>query len=54
MVWSIIMTPTSGMIYQLSNAIEESEETLLVPIIDTFGDSILVGYARMNKMKGSV
>lgn len=36
----------TGYIYKLSEAIDDGENNLLVPVIDTFGDNILLGYAK--------
>ena len=43
------MDQESGYIYELSKAFDDGEGMLLVPVIDTFGDNVLVGYARMKK-----
>ena len=43
------MDQESGYIYELSKAFDDGEGMLLVPVIDTFGDNVLVGYARMQK-----
>lgn len=41
----------TGKIYQLSKAIEDADSTLLVPVVSVFGDGILEGYARMQKVE---
>lgn len=41
----------TGKIYQLSKAIEDADNTLLVPVVSVFGDGILEGYARMQKVE---
>lgn len=41
----------TGKIYQLSKAIEDADSTLLVPVVSAFGDGILEGYARMQKVE---
>ena len=41
----------TGKIYQLSKAIEDTDGTLLVPVVPVFGDNILEGYARMHKVE---
>lgn len=38
-----------GNIYRLTDAIDDCEGNLLVPIIAPYGDSILLGYAKMQK-----
>ena len=39
----------TGYIYKLSEVIDDGEGNLLVPVIDSCGDSILLGYAKMQK-----
>lgn len=39
----------TGYIYKLSEAIDDGEENLLVPVVDTLGDNVLLGYAKMHK-----
>ena len=41
--------PNTGNIYQLTDAIDDGEGNLLVPITAPYGDSILLGYAKMQK-----
>lgn len=43
------MDPNTGNIYRLTDAIDDGEGNLLVPITATYGDSILLGYAKMQK-----
>ena len=43
------MDSNKGYIYKLSNAIDDGNNSLLVPVVDTFGDNILIGYAKMHK-----
>lgn len=43
------MDPNTGNIYRLTDAIDDGEGNLLVPIIAPYGDSILLGYAKMQK-----
>ena len=43
------MDSNTGSIYELSNAIDDGNNSLLVPVVDTFGDNILIGYAKMHK-----
>ena len=43
------MDQESGYIYALSKAFDDGEGMLLVPVIEAFGDNILIGYARMKK-----
>ena len=43
------MDPNTGNIYRLADAIDDGEGNLLVPVIDSCGDSILLGYAKMKK-----
>ena len=43
------MDKESGYIYELSKAFDDGEGMLLVPVIEAFGDNILIGYARMKK-----
>ena len=43
------MDQNTGYIYKLSNAIDDGNNSLLVPVVDTFGDNILIGYAKMHK-----
>lgn len=42
----------AGKIFQLSNAIKDADDTLLVPVVDVFGDGIIREYARMNNVLG--
>ena len=37
----------TGYIYKLSEAIDDGEENLLVPVVDILGDNVLLGYAKM-------
>nr|CAI9751768.1 hypothetical protein YXRTKSLT_YXRTKSLT_CDS_0077 [uncultured phage]CAI9752523.1 hypothetical protein IPSYOLDY_IPSYOLDY_CDS_0077 [uncultured phage] len=41
------MDPNTGNIYRLTDAIDDGN--LLVPITAPYGDSILLGYAKMQK-----
>ena len=43
------MDPNTGNIYRLTDAIDDGEGNLLVPITAPYGDSILFGYAKMQK-----
>ena len=43
------MDPNTGNIYRLTDAIDDGEGGLLVPITAPYGDSILLGYAKMQK-----
>lgn len=43
------MDPNTGNIYRLTDAIDDGEGNLLVPITAPYGDSILLGYAKMQK-----
>lgn len=43
------MDNNTGYIYKLSNAIDDGNNSLLVPVVDTFGDNVLIGYAKMHK-----
>lgn len=43
------MDANTGYIYKLSEAIDNGEGNLLVPITAPYGDSILLGYAKMQK-----
>ena len=43
------MNPNTGNIYRLTDAIDDGEGNLLVPITAPYGDSILLGYAKMQK-----
>ena len=43
------MDPNTGNIYRLTDAIDDGEGKLLVPITAPYGDSILLGYAKMQK-----
>lgn len=43
------MDPNTGNICRLTDAIDDGEGNLLVPIIAPYGDSILLGYAKMQK-----
>lgn len=42
----------SGKIYQLSRPIKDIDGTLLIPVVDVFGDNIISGYARMANVLG--
>ena len=44
------MDQESGYIYELSKASDDGEGMLLVPVIEAFGDNILVGYAKMQNV----
>lgn len=41
----------TGKIYQMSKAIQDTDGTLLVPVVSIYGDGILEGYARMQKVE---
>ena len=43
------MDPNTGNIYRLTDAIDDGEGNLLVPVVAPYGDSILLGYAKMQK-----
>ena len=43
------MDPNTGNIYRLTDAIDDGEGNLLVPVTAPYGDSILLGYAKMQK-----
>ena len=43
------MDPNTGNIYRLTDAIDDGEGNLLVLITAPYGDSILLGYAKMQK-----
>ena len=43
------MDPNTGNIYRLTDAIDDGEGNLLVPITAPYGDSTLLGYAKMQK-----
>ena len=43
------MDQESGYIYEVSTAFDDGEGMLLVPVIEAFGDNVLIGYARMKK-----
>ena len=43
------MDPNTGNIYRLTDAIDDGNSNLLVPITAPYGDSILLGYAKMQK-----
>ena len=43
------MDPNTGNIYRLTDAIDDGEGNLLVPITAPYGDSILLGNAKMQK-----
>lgn len=43
-----------GLIYQLSEAMEDADGTLLVPVIDVVGDCILREYARMEDVREEI
>ena len=43
------MDPNTGNIYRLTDAIDDGEGGLLVPVTAPYGDSILLGYAKMHK-----
>lgn len=43
------MDPNTGNIYRLTDAIDDGEGNLLVPITAPYGDNILLGYAKMQK-----
>ena len=50
MVWQLITwVPSTGNIYRLTDAIDDGEGGLLVPVTAPYGDSILLGYAKMQK-----
>ena len=41
--------PNTGNIYRLTDAIDDGEGNLLVPVAAPYGDSILLGYAKIQK-----
>ena len=43
------MDPNTGNIYRLTDAIDDGEGNLLVPIIAHYGVSTLLGYAKIQK-----
>ena len=43
------MDPNTDNIYRLTDAIDDGEGNLLVPITAAYGDGILLGYAKMQK-----
>ena len=43
------MDTNTGNIYRLTDAIDDGEGNLLVPVNAPYGDSILLGYAKMQK-----
>lgn len=43
------MDPNTGNIYRLTDAIDDGEGGLLVPVTTPYGDNILLGYAKMQK-----
>lgn len=43
------MDPNTGNIYRLTDAIDDGNGSLLVPITAPYGDSVLLGYAKMQK-----
>ena len=43
------MDPNTGNIYRLTDAIDDGNGGLLIPITAPYGDSILLGYAKMQK-----
>lgn len=43
------MDPNTGNIYRLTDAIDDGEGGLLVPVTAPYGDNILLGYAKMQK-----
>lgn len=43
------MDQNTGNIYRLTDAIDDGEGGLLVPVTASYGDSILIGYAKMQK-----
>ena len=43
------MDPNTCSVYRLTNAIDDGEGNLLVPVTAPYGDSILLGYAKMQK-----
>ena len=43
------MDPNTGNIYRLTDAIDDGNGNLLVPITAPYGDRILLGYAKMQK-----
>ena len=45
------MDPNTGNIYRLTDAIDDGEGNLLIPIITSYGGSILLGYAKMQKQE---
>ena len=45
------MDQNTGNIYRLTDAIDDGEGGLLVPVTASYGDSILIGYAKMQKQE---
>lgn len=43
------MDQSTGNIYRLTDAIDDGEGGLLVPVTAPYGNSILIGYAKMQK-----
>lgn len=43
----------TGNVYQLSEAIKDGNGTLLVPVVPSYGDNLLIGYARMEDVDGN-
>ena len=43
------MDPNTGNIYRLTDAIDDGDGNLLVPITAPYGDSIFLGYDNMQK-----
>ena len=43
------MDPNTGNIYRLTDAIDDGNGGLLIPVIAPFGDSIFVDYAKIQK-----
>lgn len=43
------MDQTTGNIYRFTDAIEDGEGGLLIPVTAPYGDSLLLGYAKMQK-----
>lgn len=43
------MDLNTGNVYRLTDAIDDGEGGLLVPVTAPYGDSILLGYAKMQK-----
>ena len=43
------MDPNTGNIYRLTDAIDDGEGNLFIPVTASYGDSTLLGYAKIQK-----